>query len=187
MSGNGPKRDGSQESGKSVAAPKPANAYDDLLGGIAGLLEEARRPSARAVNALMTATYWEIGRRIVEFEQGGKRRVEYGKGLIERLAKDLTRRFTRGFSRQNLWQMRAFYLAWPAERRAKDHDTDGACERILQTPSGESPAPPVGLILCAEKNAALARYALDNLPNKVLAAEYRTVLPDEEVIAKYRA
>jgi hypothetical protein len=43
--------------------------------------------------------------------------------------------------------------------------------------------PPVGLILCAQKNAALARYALDNLPNKVLAAEYRTVLPDEELIA----
>ena len=43
--------------------------------------------------------------------------------------------------------------------------------------------PPVGLILCAEKNEALARYALDNLPNKVLAAEYRTVLPDEKLIA----
>ena len=43
--------------------------------------------------------------------------------------------------------------------------------------------PPVGLILCAQKNTALARYALDNLPNKVLAAEYRTVLPDEKLIA----
>ena len=43
--------------------------------------------------------------------------------------------------------------------------------------------PPVGLILCAHKDEALARYALDNLPNKVLAAEYRTVLPDEKLIA----
>ncbi|MGH8578412.1 MAG: PDDEXK nuclease domain-containing protein, partial [Gammaproteobacteria bacterium] len=43
--------------------------------------------------------------------------------------------------------------------------------------------PPVGLILCAQKDEALARYALDNLPNKVLAAEYRTVLPDEKLIA----
>ena len=43
--------------------------------------------------------------------------------------------------------------------------------------------PPVGLILCAEKDEALARYALDNLPNKVLAAEYRTLLPDEKLIA----
>ncbi len=44
-------------------------------------------------------------------------------------------------------------------------------------------SPPVGLILCAQKNAALARYALDNLPNKVLAAEYRTALPDEKLLA----
>jgi hypothetical protein len=49
------------------------------------------------------------------------------------------------------------------------------------TREGENP--PVGLILCAEKNESLARYALDDLPNKVLAAEYRTVLPDEKVIA----
>ena len=48
--------------------------------------------------------------------------------------------------------------------------------------SGENP--PVGLILCAEKGAAEARYALDNLPNKVLAAEYQTILPDEKLIAK---
>ena len=44
-------------------------AYGDLVGGIAGVLEAARRASARAVNAVMTATYWEIGRRIVEYEQ----------------------------------------------------------------------------------------------------------------------
>ena len=43
--------------------------------------------------------------------------------------------------------------------------------------------PPIGLILCAQKNDALARYTLDNLPNKVLAAEYRTTLPDEKLIA----
>jgi hypothetical protein len=44
--------------------------------------------------------------------------------------------------------------------------------------------PPVGFILCAEKGAAQAHYALDNLPNKVLAAEYQTVLPDEKLIAE---
>ena len=48
-------------------------------------------------------------------------------------------------------------------------------------PDGENP--PVGLILCAEKDAAVARYALDNLPNKVLAAEYRMALPDEKTLA----
>jgi hypothetical protein len=56
--------------------------YGGLIGGIAELLEAARRTTARTVNALMTATYWEIGRRIVEFEQGGEKRAEYGEGLL---------------------------------------------------------------------------------------------------------
>jgi DUF1016 N-terminal domain len=98
--------------------------YDGLIGDIARLLEMARRTAARTVNALMTATYWEIGRRIVEFEQKGKTRAQYGEELLVRMAIDLTRRFGRGFSRQNLQQMRQFYEALPPEQ-------------ICQTPSGK--------------------------------------------------
>lgn len=87
--------------------------YGDIHTQIVELLESSRRAAARSVNALMTATYWEIGRRIVEFEQGGAERAAYGAALIERLESDLTKRFGRGFSRQNLQQMRAFYLTWP--------------------------------------------------------------------------
>lgn len=61
----------------------------------------------------MTATYWEIGRRIVEYEQGGKVRAEYGEALLEALAHDLTERFGRGFSYPNLNRFRQFYLAFP--------------------------------------------------------------------------
>jgi hypothetical protein len=64
------------------------------------------------VNALMTATYWEIGRRIVQSEQPGAKRAEYGELLIKRLAKDLSASFGRGFGPRNLAQMRSFYLAW---------------------------------------------------------------------------
>ena len=60
----------------------------------------------------MTATYWEIGRRIVEFEQGGEARAGYGEQLLERLADDLTKRLGRGFSLRNLRSFRAFYLTW---------------------------------------------------------------------------
>lgn len=60
----------------------------------------------------MTASYWEIGRRIVQFEQQGEKRAEYGDALVSQLADDLTRQFGRGFSQPNLWKMRAFYLAW---------------------------------------------------------------------------
>ena len=87
--------------------------YNNIHTGIVELLKTARSAAARNVNSIMTATYWEIGRRIVMFEQGGEHRAKYGEQLIEQLSGDLTRQFGRGFGRANLWQMRAFYRAWP--------------------------------------------------------------------------
>ena len=86
--------------------------YDGLLSGVSELLERARVGVARASNSIMTATYWEVGRRIVVFEQGGKSRAEYGEALLERLAVDLTARHGRGFSARNVWKMKAFFLGW---------------------------------------------------------------------------
>jgi hypothetical protein len=76
----------------------------------------------------MTAAYWEFGRRIVQSEQAGEKRAEYGELLIKRLAKDPTASFGRGFGPRNLAQMRSFYLSWPQGE-------------ILQTPSAKSPVP----------------------------------------------
>jgi predicted nuclease of restriction endonuclease-like (RecB) superfamily len=90
-------------------------SYQDIQTGIAALVASARTTAARSVNALMTATYWEIGHRIVTFEQGGTDRAKYGGALIQRLAADLSRRFGRGFGVVNLTQMRRFYLAWPLD------------------------------------------------------------------------
>jgi hypothetical protein len=69
--------------------------------------------TVRAVNLHLMETYWQVGQQIVEFEQGGQAKAEYGAGLISRLAKDLTLRHGRGFSRSNLKGMRQFYLAYP--------------------------------------------------------------------------
>jgi predicted nuclease of restriction endonuclease-like (RecB) superfamily len=92
----------------------PLPGYDNVLADISSVLESARRTAARSVNAVITATYWEIGRRIVEVEQPSRRKVDYyGEQIVERLARDLTDRFGRGFARRNLFQMRAFYLAYP--------------------------------------------------------------------------
>src|SRR3546814_21015129 len=63
----------------------------------------------------MTASYWEIGRRIVEAEQKGRRRAGYGEQLMARLSADLTARFGRGFSPDNLENMRRFFAAYPLE------------------------------------------------------------------------
>lgn len=87
--------------------------YQSVLDGIIALLEQSRRLSARSVNAIMTATYWEIGRRIVEVDQRGETRKDYyGEKIVNKLAIDLTNRFGRGFKRSNLFQMRAFNLAY---------------------------------------------------------------------------
>ena len=87
--------------------------YDGLFAEVAGVIEEARRAAARSVNAVMTATYWLVGRRIVEQEQGGKRRAGYGEALLPRLAADLTARFGRGFSVDNLETVRLFFQTYP--------------------------------------------------------------------------
>jgi predicted nuclease of restriction endonuclease-like (RecB) superfamily len=338
--------------------PAFSEIYNGIRNGIVELLQGARSVSVRSVNAVMTATYWEIGRRIVEFEQGGEKRAEYGEALIHRLADDLVSRFGKGFGWRNLMQMRAFSLAWPEgqklqtlsaisgelssaalrfplpwsyvrllsvknpearafyetealrsgwsvrqldrqinsqfyERIARSRNKAAMLERAEKAEAGDvitpeeaikdpffleflalrdeysesdleqalihqltdfllelgddfaflgrqrrlriddtwfridllffhrslrcqiiadlkvgkfsyadvgqmnlylnfarehwmkpGENPPVGLILCAEKGAAEAHYALGNLPNKVLAAEYRTVLPDEKMIAE---
>ena len=341
--------------------------HQAIFGDVARIIDAARQSAARSVNAVMTAAYWLIGRHIVEFEQEGKKRADYGEETIEQLAAELSARYGRGYSLRNLWQMKAFYLAWPIPQtpsaelegggnlqtlsadsslnkvasrfplpwsayvrllsvknararefyeaealrggwsvrqldrqinsqfyertalsknkaamltrgrraRAEDHvlpeeeikdpfvlefldlkdeysesDLEEALIRCLETfllelggdfcfmgrqrrlrignewyrvdllffhrrlrclvvidlkigrfthaDAGqmhlylnyarehwrhEGENPPVGLILCAQKDEAVARYALEGLPNKVLAAEYRTTLPDEELLA----
>jgi hypothetical protein len=89
-------------------------AYDRVLTGMVELLASARRAAARTVNAVMTATYWEMGRRIVEVEQGGKERAGYGEELLKRLSADLTKRFGRGCGAENLRLMRKFYRSYAA-------------------------------------------------------------------------
>ncbi len=125
-------------------------AYNGLVDDIGKLLESARRTSARVLNSLMTATYWEIGRWIVEFEQSGADRAEYGDSLLLRLSEDLGARHGRGFSPDNLESMRRFYRAFspaPISETVsrKSHSTpptssiSETLSRKLATPSIQSP------------------------------------------------
>jgi len=118
--------------------------YISLIGDISSLLESARRTSARAVNAILTATYWEIGRRIVEYEYQGMDRIEYyGDKLLENLSKDLQKKFGRGFSRQNIQLMKQFYEVYPMEK-------------ICQTLSGKS-------LIRGNIGQALSNKSTDNI------------------------
>lgn len=118
------------------------HGYDDVLVRIGEILESARHVSARSVNAIMTMAYWEIGRRIVEFEQAGEKRAEYGSALLGRLSADLTGRFGRGFSARNLRIMRAFYVEWPIRQTPSAkfaHEPQPSVVEKSQMPSAELP------------------------------------------------
>ena len=109
--------------------------YRSVFGDVSRIIDAARGSAARSVNAVMTAAYWMIGRHVVEFEQEGKKRADYGEEIVERLAADLSTRYGRGFSLRNVWQMKAFYLAWPILQTPSAESEDG---EILQTVSAES-------------------------------------------------
>jgi hypothetical protein len=283
-------------------ARQQQTGYANVHHHIVQLLHTVRQNTARAINAFITASYWEIGRHIVELEQRGANRAAYGELLIQRLASDLTSQFERGFSKRNLEQMRQFYMNWPiaqtvsaqssrvartdafplpwpayarllavknqhartfyetgalragwsvrqldrqinsqfyertalsrnkaallrkaevalpedvitAEQAIKDPyvlkflnqkdeysetDMEDALINKLQNISKNPSCPRRrassasflpdsrlrgNLMLCAQKDNAVAHYALEGLPNKVLAAEYKTVLPDAKSIA----
>lgn len=82
------------------------------------LLQDARNRVYQTINTTMTETYWQIGRRIVEEEQNGNQRAEYGKGLIKNLSHELMQEFGDGFSIDNLKNMRRFYLAYQKSETA---------------------------------------------------------------------
>ena len=90
-----------------------ADDYNQLIDNISSLWIVAKEKAINAVNTEMLEANWQTGKYIVEFEQGGKARAEYGKQLLVNLAKDLTLKNGRGFSRSNLSYMRKFYLSFP--------------------------------------------------------------------------
>ena len=113
---------------------RPVN-YNNLLDRIANILVEARTKVVKEINKSQVLAYWEIGKEIVEFEQKGKARGEYGEHLIERLSKDMTPKFGRGVSPTNLKMMRLFYQAFPIRQTLSD---ESVYEQKSKKPSGKS-------------------------------------------------
>ena len=89
------------------------NNEEQLFVQIKQMLDNARRQISRAVNSATVEAYWQVGRYIVEYEQQGKTRAEYGKGVIPRLSKRLMAEYGGGFTIANLKFMRQFYLYYP--------------------------------------------------------------------------
>jgi len=111
---------------ETVAPPEP---FLPLINEIRDLVRQTRMTAAHTVNTLQVATNFEIGRRIIEFEQQGNRRAEYGERIIRVLSQRLTTELGRGFSKRNLEYIRRFYLEYRDE-----------IPRIAQTLSAQLPA-----------------------------------------------
>ena len=83
---------------------------NNYINEIKKILKNARQKAYTAVNSAMVEAYWEIGRRIVEEEQSGRERAEYGKEIIKNLSKELTEEFGKGFGERNIRNIRQFYV-----------------------------------------------------------------------------
>jgi predicted nuclease of restriction endonuclease-like (RecB) superfamily len=99
-----------QDLAKTPAQPE---GFPPLLEALRGLITDSRRQVLRAVDTVQVQTYWQVGRHIVEYEQGGEARAGYGEKLVPRLAEKLSEEFGRGFDASNLHKMKQFYLSFP--------------------------------------------------------------------------
>ncbi len=109
--------------------------YQLFFDDVSGIVNTARGYTARSVNSIMTATYLLIGQYIVEFEQNGHDRANYGEEVIRRLSSDLTARYGRGFSVRNLRLMRSFFLSYQKRQTLSAESGD---HQKVQTVSAES-------------------------------------------------
>lgn len=87
--------------------------YDELLRRVGDVLKKGKASIAAAVNSAIVQSYWEIGQYIVEYEQKGHAKAEYGSDVLNKLSRDLTDRYGKGFSRSNVFYMRKMYSTYP--------------------------------------------------------------------------
>ena len=115
------------------------NKYNNLLKNIGSAIETGRDNALSALNKQILITYWEVGRHIVEFEQQGKERAEYGTQLLRDLSNDLKLRYGKGFGLSNLQYMRLFYIQYPKFQTASGiYQTSGKSSKSLTRKSQTS-------------------------------------------------
>lgn len=111
---------------------------NDLITTLSEVIRASRKKAFQAINTVQVQTCWLIGRHIVEFEQDGHDRAEYGKGIINHVAESLTMEFGKGFDERNLRNMRAFYLAFPKWNAVRSELSWTHYRLLLRVPSAEA-------------------------------------------------
>ena len=120
----------------------------------------------------MIETYWNIGRRIVEEEQNGEARAEYGAQIIAQLSELLTHQYGKGISKRNLAYFRQFYLTISDIRILQSRLQNLTWTHIIN--------PTIGIVLCSETSKDIARYSILKDNDHLFATKYKTYLPTEE-------
>ena len=119
---------------KSALKTKSPSLYDK----VADVLNQARSQSYKAVNSFMVQAYWNIGKLIVEEEQRGKKRADYGKAILEDLAQNLTQKYGKGFTETNLKYFRLFYTVFPIRHSVSDELSWTHYRHLLRVESNDA-------------------------------------------------
>ena len=144
--------------------------YKHLFESISETYTNGKVKAFNAANIALVETYWKIGQDIVEFEQGGKTKAEYGTSLLESLSRDLSWKFGRGFSLSNLQRFRQFFIAYPIHATVS-HELDSAENETLAKSA-------------REKDELQIRYAMSHTNSKLFVQKYQLYLPNEEELRK---
>ncbi len=160
----------------------------NLYSKISELIKNARYKTIKAVNQTMVHTYFNIGRIIIEDEQQGKERADYGKQVLIKLSDRLKDEFGKGFSVQNLENMRKFYLLYSSSEKSQSsirifEKNESSLswthyhDRYVKLPDENKT---IGIILCKDKNQSLVEITLPEDNDQIFASRYKTVLPDKK-------
>jgi hypothetical protein len=158
-----------------------SNDLAPLIIEVRGLIRSARHAAATTVNTLQVLTNFEIGRCIVEHEQKGAKRATYGKELLKELSLLLTEEFGRGFSEDNLSNMRRFYLVWKDRIDRFPRSLLGYSPEPFQKPSFALSWSHYVLLLTIRKKDAIVKLTLPPNAN-IHAREYQLYLPFREML-----
>lgn len=123
---------------KRKSVPVRVSVVAGLFHRVVAILDQARSRVVRSVNSEMIIAYWHIGREIVQHEQRGRRRADYGAAVIAWLAARLGKEFGRGFDERNLWYMRKFYLPFPLHHELQDELESGGKLNALRSESSNA-------------------------------------------------
>jgi hypothetical protein len=156
--------------------PSALAGLEPLVGALRQLIQQARDRALRAVDVIQVQTCWQVGRHIVEFEQGGAARAAYGTHLLPLLAEQLTAEFGKGFDERNLRHMRAFFLAFPIWNAVRS-ELSWTHYRLLSRVENEVAR---HWYMNEAAEHSVVRYSVLHESEQLFASRYKLVLPTEE-------